>query len=252
VVQALIAAIPFEEFAQQMCALTLPKQPTPAKPECMRLYLRIALCFFLMETAQAISKPHAITFGKWTVVKSARLDDSPPDDLKVRPIFVDGRLKEFTFGIPHEVTEQQFAVRRILRVNDSLPQEAATPRWTWQRGGWLVVDRATGHIAQANLPEFDPDSSTASWYRDYIAYCGISDDGRKLSAVVMQVGRRKPILKKPLGEATDETAECAPPGWQRTPTRVSFVSTKDQKVTFAVRGHAVEAVTEDDPEEGTQ
>ncbi len=236
-----------------MCALTLPKQPTPVKPDSMRFYFRMALCFFLIETVQAVSKPHVITFGKWTIVKSSsRLDASQPEDVKVRPIFVDGRLKEFTFGIPHEVTEQQFAVRRILRVNDSLPQEAATPRWTWQRSGWLVVDRVTGHIAQASLPEFDPDSSPATWYRDYIAYCGISDDGRKLSAVVMQVGRRKPILKKPLGEATDETAECAPPGWQRTPTRVSFVSTKDQKVTFAVHGHAVEAVTEDDPEEGTQ
>jgi hypothetical protein len=220
----------------------------------MHLFFRIALCFFLIETVEAVSKPHVITFGKWTVVKSsARLDEGQPDDLKVRPIYVDGRLKEFTFGISHEVTEQQFAVRRVLRVNDALPQEAATPRWTWQRGGWLVVDRVTGHISQANLPEFDPDSSSSSWYRDYIAYCGISDDGRKLSAVVMQLGRRKPILKKLLGEAaSDETTECAPPGWQRAPTRVSFVSPADQKFTFAVRGHAVEAVTDDDPEEGTQ
>jgi hypothetical protein len=219
----------------------------------MRIYFRIALCLFLMETAQAVSKPHVITFGKWTVVKSSRLDDSPPDDLKVRPIFVDGRLKEFTFGIPHEVTESLFVVRRIVRVNDTLPQEtASTPRWTWQRSGWLAVDRVTGHISQTALPEFDPDSSTASWYRDYVAYCGISDDGRKLSAVVMQLGRRKPILKKPLGEAAGDVPDCAPPGWQRSPTRVSFVSTKDQKFTFEVRGHTVEVVTDDDPEEGGQ
>jgi hypothetical protein len=52
----------------------------------------------------------------------------------------------------------------------------------------------------------------------------------------MQLGRRKPILKKPLGEAAnDEASECAPPGWQRAPTRVSFVSKADQKFTFAVR-----------------
>jgi hypothetical protein len=223
----------------------------------MRIYFRVALCLFLIETAQAVSKPHVITYGKWTVVKSsARPDDSQPDDLKVRPIFVDGRLKEFTFGIPHDVTEQLFVVRRIVRVNDTLPQEtSATPRWSWQRGGWLTVDRATGRIAQASLPEFDPDSSSASWYRDYIAYCGISDDGRKLSALVMQLGRRKPILKKPLGEASNDeraSSECAPPDWQRAPTRVSFVSQADQKFTFAVRGHAVEAVTEDDPDEGTE
>jgi hypothetical protein len=30
----------------------------------------------------------------------------------------------------------------------------------------------TGHISQASLPEFDPDSSSGTWYRDSIAYCG--------------------------------------------------------------------------------
>lgn len=145
----------------------------------------------------AASKPHVIVFGKWTVVKSSYdLDQDRPDDLKIRPLYVDTRLKEFTFGIPHEVTEQLFVVRRVVRVNDTLPQET-TVRWSWQRSGWLVVDRITGHISQASLPEFDSDSSSASWYRDYVAYCGISEDGHKLSAVVMQLGRRKPILKKP-------------------------------------------------------
>jgi hypothetical protein len=222
----------------------------------MRFFLRVTLCFFLgPASALAASKPHVITFGKWTAVKSSTdLDQNRSDDLKVRAVYVDGRLKEFTFGIPHEVTEQLFVVRRVVRVNDTLPQEAAaTPRWSWQRSGWLVVNRNTGHISQASLPEFDPDSSSSTWYRDYVAYCGISDDGRKLSALVMQLGRRKPILKKPLGEAAnDEDAECAPPSWQRAPTRVSFVSKADQKFTFAVRGHTVEVVSDDDSEEGTQ
>src|SRR5271170_3733502 len=224
----------------------------------MRFPFRVAFNLLLAATtALAASKPHVITFGKWTAAKSsAGRDETRSDDLKVRPIYVDGRLREFTFGIPHDVTEQLFVVRRIVRVNDMLPQEtAATPRWSWQRGGWLTVDRVTGHIAQASLPEFDPDSSSASWYRDYIAYCGISDDGRKLSAVVMQLGRRKPILKKPLGDAANDersSSECAPPGWQRAPTRVSFVSQADQEFTFAVRGHAVEAVTDDDPEDATE
>jgi hypothetical protein len=203
----------------------------------------------------AASKPHLIVFGKWTVVKpSSDLDQNRPDDLKIRPLYVDSRLKEFTFGIPHDVTEEVFVVRRIVRVNETLPQES-TVRWSWQRSGWLVVDRITGHISQASLPEFDPDASSASWYRDYVAYCGISEDGHKLSAVVMQLGRRKPILKKPLGEAANEEAsssECAPPAWQRAPTRVSFVSQADQKFTFAVRGHTVEVVSDDDPEEGTE
>jgi hypothetical protein len=224
----------------------------------MRLIFHFALCFVLVVgTVLAAPKPHVITFGKWTAVRSSTApDESRADDLRVRPVYVDGRLKEFTFGNSHEVTDRVFVVRRIIRVNDALPQEtASTPRWTWQRGGWLVVDRVSGHISQASLPEFDPDSSAASWYRDYVAYCGISDDGRKLYAVVAQLGRRKPILKKPLGEAAgDQTpdSECAPPGWQRTPARVSFVSKADQKFTFAVRGHTVEAVTDDEPEEGTE
>ena len=224
----------------------------------MRFLFRITLCLFLLAgTALTASKPHLITFGKWTAVKaSTTLEQSRSEELKVRPMYVDGRLKEFTLGIPHDVTEELFVVRRMVRVNDILPQETgSTPRWSWQRGGWLVIDRVTGHISQASLPEFDPDSSLASWYCDYIAYCGISDDGRKLSAIVMQLGRRKPILKKPLGEIAADTgpeAECAAPGWQRAPTRVSFVSKADQKLSFVVRGHTVEVVTEDEPDEGTE
>ena len=221
----------------------------------MRFLLRVAVVIPLVLTAAlAASKPHVITFGKWMLVKITS-DPDRIEDLKVRPMYVDGRLKEFTFGIAHEVTEQLFVVRRTIRVNDSLPQEtAATPRWSWQRGGWLVIDRLNGHISQAALPEFDPDSSSASWYRDYVAYCGRSDDGRRLLAVVMQLGRRKPILKKPLDEAVGDNANavCSPPEWQRAPTRVSFVSKADQKLTFVVRGHTVEVVSDDDAEEATE
>jgi len=76
-------------------------------------------------------------------------------------------------------------------VNDALPAanaNAAAPlRYgKWQRGGWLLVDRLTGRVSQLNLAEFDPFYSTASWYRDYIAYCGVSEDGKKLYAVVAQ------------------------------------------------------------------
>jgi hypothetical protein len=118
-------------------------------------------------------------------------------------IIWDTRLKEYTTGTPHELTDRLFLVRRALRANDALPTESASAkatRWQWQRGGWLLVDRVTGRVSQLNLPEFDPFYSTASWYRDYIAYCGVSEDGKKLYAVVAQVGRRKPILKKDAGE----------------------------------------------------
>ena len=117
--------------------------------------------------------------------------------LKVRPLLIDARIKEFTLGTAHDVTDRLFVVRRAFRVNDSLPQESpSAPHWQWQRGGWLLVDRVTGHISPINLPEFDAFYSAASWYRDYAAYCGVAEDGKKVYAVVAQISRRKPVLKK--------------------------------------------------------
>ena len=61
----------------------------------------------------------------------------------------------------------------------------ATPRaGSGNAAAGCSVDRLTGRVSQLNLPEFDPFYSTASWYRDYIAYCGVSEDGKKLYAVV--------------------------------------------------------------------
>jgi len=183
----------------------------------MRTRLQVFASFFvlLVASAVAVPKPHVITFGKWTPAKwyVGEANDKPLD-LKIRSLYVDTRLKEFTTGPAHDVTDRLFVVRRVFRLNDTLPEEsAATPKWVWQRGG-LRVGRLTGHVTQINLPEFDPFYSTASWYRDYIAYCGVSDDGKKLFAVVAQLGRRKPILKKPLGEADGDDmpdSECLRP-----------------------------------------
>jgi hypothetical protein len=202
-------------------------------------------------TAWAVPKPHVIAFGKWTPVKwSVGSAGDKVVEMKVRALFVDTRLKEYTTGLPHEVTDKLFVVRRVFRVNDSLPQESGVvPRWDWQRGGWLMVDRTSGRVTQIALPEFDSYYSTGSWYRDYIAYCGISDDGKKLFAVVAQLGRRKPILKKPLGEPDlDEMpdSECPAPAWQRGPARVTFQPDDEQKLTYSVRGHAVDIVSNDD------
>jgi hypothetical protein len=116
----------------------------------------------------------------------------------------------------------------------------------------LLVDRTTGHVSAINLPEFDPYYSVASWYRDYVAYCGVSDDGKKLFAVVLQVGRRKPVLKKPLGETNEDDmpdSECPAPAWERRPARVTFVADEDQKLTYTVRGHAADLMNSDDDEE---
>jgi hypothetical protein len=209
-------------------------------------FVSLFLCLALACPCLATPKPHVIAFGKWISAKWPNATGEKQFDLKIRPLFVDTRLKEYTIGNPHELTDRLFVVRRAFRINDALPGEAAA-HWQWQRGGWLLVDRVTGRVSQLNLPEFDSFYSTASWYRDYIAYCGISDDGKKLYAIVAQVGRRKPILKKDVGEpdaGADPDSECPAPTWERSPMRVTFVPDDEQKVVFSVRNRVVDVVND--------
>jgi hypothetical protein len=213
------------------------------------------LVVLLSVRAEAAVKVHAISFGKWTSVPwlTGSSTNNKPEitTIRIRALIVDGRVKEYVLGLPHDVTDRLFVVRRVFRLNDSLPEDV-TPRWQWQRGGWLTVDRTTGRVAPISLPEFDAFYSAASWYRDYVAYCGVSDDGKTTYAVVAQIGRRKPVLKKALSSngLTDDAAPdsaCASPAWQRGPARVSFEPTGVTRQTFAIRGHFVDLV--DDAEE---
>jgi hypothetical protein len=225
-----------------------------------KLFLILILLCLAAHESVAVPKPHVIVFGKWTTAKSPNPTGEKLLDLKVRPLLVDSRLREYTTGAPHELTDRLFVVRRVFRVNDALPHESAA-RWQWQRGGWLLVDRLSGRISPLSLPEFDPFYSTASWYRDYVAYCGVSEDrqkqdgqkqdGQKRYAVVAQVGRRKPILKKALGEpagADEPDSECPAPAWERNPARVTFQPAGSPKVTFSIRGRVVDTVTEAEEE----
>ena len=107
------------------------------------LLLMFLLCLARSECA-AVPKPHVITFGKWISAKWPNATGQKLLDLKVRPLFVDTRLKEYTTGTPHDLTDRLFVVRRTFRVNDALPTEKANAnatRWQWQRGGWLLVDK---------------------------------------------------------------------------------------------------------------
>jgi hypothetical protein len=91
------------------------------------------------------------------------------------------------------------------------------------------------------LPDFDPFYSVASWYRDYVAYCGISDDGEKVFAVVAQLGRKKPIVRQDLGAAANSDtpdSECPAPAWQRNPARVTFQPRSGKSLSFSIRGHS--------------
>jgi hypothetical protein len=217
-----------------------------------RIVLLLAM-FCLATECLAVTKPHVIAFGKTITAKWPNATGKKMLDLKVRALYVDTRLKEYTTGPAHELTDRMFVVRRAFRQNDALPTENADARWQWQRGGWLLIDRRNGRVSQLNLPEFDPFYSTASWYRDYVAYCGVSEDGKKLYAIVAQVGRRKPILKKDAGEAAgddDPDSECPPPVWERSPMRVTFQPDDDQKLIFSIRSRVVDVVNDtEEPEE---
>jgi hypothetical protein len=229
------------------------------RQHCSHVTSTIVLVFLISANAIAATKVHVITFGKWITVESVDSGfgeaTEKPLTLKVRPLVVDGRIKEFTLASPHDVTDRLFVVRRVLRLNDSLPQEPVSqPRWQWQRGGWLLVDRVTGRISALNLPEFDATFSVVSWYRDYAAYCGTSDDGKKLYAVVAEINRRKPLLKKSLDgvsvsdDAVPDSA-CPAPQWQRDPARATFEPLGASKQTFAIRGHAVDLVNDADEQD---
>jgi hypothetical protein len=218
----------------------------------------VLIILLIPEFAGAATKPHTITFGKTTTVQWTPGGDEKILTLKLRPLLVDSRVKEFTLGPAHEITDRLFVIRRAFRLNDILPQESsAVPRWQWQRGGWLLVDRVSGRISPLNLPEFDTLYSFASWYRDYAAYCGVSEDGKKIFAIVAQIGRRKPVLRKPLdvppiAENAAADSACPIPTWQRTPTRVTFEPIRDAKQTFAIRGHIVDSMTEEGDEENEE
>ena len=138
------------------------------------------------------------------------------DRLKIRPLLVDGAVKEWTTGDAHDVTDRSFVVRRVLRLNDSLPGDKAG-HWVWQRGPWLLVDRVTGHSSPLKLPHYDPAVSQVSWFRDYGAYCGVTASGKSLYAVVAQLAARKPVLAKKL-DAYDPDPKSHPDPVCRQPT----------------------------------
>ncbi len=164
---------------------------------------------------------------------------------------MDGRTKEFTTGPAHDVTERLFVAQRAYRLNDLLPQESGAARWRWERGGWLLVDRASGRVQTIALPVFAPYYSEISWFRDYAAYCGVSDDGEKAFTVVAQLGKRKPLLKKVEKDNGDGTSQnCPAPLWSRAPARVTFAPPGEPKFTFTVKSHAVDVAIDDVDEAG--
>ena len=217
--------------------------------------LRILVAGLLLANfASAASKPHVVGFGKPMPVK---LFFGPSEDksidITVRGLYVDAKLKEFTTGKQHDVTDREFVIRRAFRINDALPDDPhKSPKWLWQRGGWLLVDRSSGRITQLKLPDFDPFYSEVSWYRDYAAYCGVTSNGERVLAVVAQMGVRKPLYRRELGKANGgdlPESDCATPQWERQPARVTFLPKAGEKFSVNVSGRFADVAPESPAEE---
>lgn len=207
-------------------------------------------------------KTHVVALGTAKRVPYSKSGDPAgavqgESELKIRPLVVDGALKEWTTGEAHDVTDRSFVVRRALKINDALPgdKHAAGGKpepWVWQRGPWLLVDRATGRVTGLKLPDYDPAVSQVSWFRDYGAYCGLTSGGKSLYAVVAQVAARRPMLAKKLapfeGGERGTAPACGPVEWQREPLRVTFHAAGREAAGFdLVPGSAV--LVEDAAEE---
>ena len=216
-----------------------------------------AAMFAVVPTVSAAPrKTHSVVLGAARKVPYSKTGDpagaaAAEDSLKIRALLVDTVLKEWTTGDAHDVTDRSFVVRRAIRLNDSLPGDnldqnaasAASRRWVWQRGPWLMVDRVTGRVSPLKLPDYDPGVSQVSWFRDYAAYCGVTAGGKSLYAVVAQVERSKPVLAKKLAAFSAENhpdPACMQPDWLREPLRVTFHPGGKVAVSFdVVPGSAV-------------
>jgi hypothetical protein len=230
----------------------------------------VAAAFAGLASPEAIGAPthktHMVVLSAAKKVSYSKVGDpagaaTGEETLRIRALLVDGLIKEWTTGEAHDVTDRSFVVRRVMKVNDSLPGEAsgsggsgpgaksgAKPGttaggWVWQRGPWLLVDRVSGHIAALKLPDYDPGVSQVVWFRDYGAYCGVTATGKSLYAVVAQLAARKPALSKKLAAFSAESHQdpvCGATDWQREPLRVTFHPTGLEAVAFdLVPGSAV-------------
>jgi hypothetical protein len=215
----------------------------------------VALAFSLTTASWCATKPHTVALGSvrkepYSVEGDPAGAQKAERELKVRPLVVDGKVKEWTTGDAHDVTDRSFAVRRAVRINDSLPSDHA-PRWVWQRGPWLLVDRETGKVTALHLPDFDAGVSEVVWFRDYAAYCGLNAGEKQLFAVVAQVAARRPLLAKKLGAwdpADHPNPACGAAVWQREPLQVSFQPTGAAAVSFDLMGASAVLVEDGDDE----
>jgi hypothetical protein len=206
--------------------------------------LAAAAAFATVDLPSAIGAPthktHTVALSSAKKVPYSKAGDpagaaTGEDTLRIRALVVDELIKEWTTGDAHDVTDRSFVVRRVIKINDSLPSDAKKGGWVWQRGPWLLVDRVSGHIVALKLPDYDPGVSQVAWFRDYGAYCGVTATGKSLYAVVAQIAARKPALSKKLAAFTVESHPdpvCGATEWQREPLKVTFHPTGQESASF--------------------
>lgn len=231
--------------------------PRPRLKLIARLTCGLLPFAFLLVAAPPVAaaklKFHSVALGAVrTVSYSAEGDPAgalPGETkLRVRPLVVDGKVKEWTTGEVHDITDRSFTVRRAVRINDALPTDREV-RWVWQRGPWLLVDRTSGRVSALRLPDYDPSVSDVVWFRDYAAYCGLNASGKELYAVVAQVAARRPVLSRRLVRwnlADHPTPACAAAVWRRNPLQVSFSPTGGTAVSYNLIGTSAVLVEDGD------
>jgi hypothetical protein len=244
--------------SRQVCANSIGANGMKIGRRIAVLAMAMSFCAAAMAWA-APRKAHFVGLGAAKKVPYSKAGDpagaaTGDDALTVRPLLLDGVLKEWTTGDAHDVTDRSFVVRRVIRLNDALPNDKAgsgdkpglgekQSHWVWQRGPWLLVDRVTGHVTALKLPDYDPGVSQVSWFRDYGAYCGVAASGKSLYAVVAQVAARKAVLSKKLGGFDPQSHAdpvCGSAEWQREPLKITFHPGGRDAVAFdVVPGSAV-------------
>jgi len=219
--------------------------------------LRLRLWWLIATSPSlAATKVHTVFVGSGKNVPYSAVGDPAgalpgEKQLRVRPLLVDGKVKEWTSGESHDITDRSFVVRRVLRLNDALPGDKAE-HWIWQRGPWLMVDRVKGSITALHLPDYDPAVSNVIWFRDYAAYCGLTASGKQLYAVVAQIAARKPVLAKKLStwsRGENQPPACAAALWQREPLRVTFQPAGATAVSYDLVGLSAVLVEDGDGNE---
>ena len=77
-------------------------------------------------------KAHVVVLGAARKVAYSKVGDpagaaAGETELKVRALLVDGVVKEWTTGDAHDVTDRSFVVRRVIKLNDTLPNDKTGP-----------------------------------------------------------------------------------------------------------------------------